>query len=158
MSHLIGHGVTHGPAPGSGHGYVVPALAAIAPLAALAVAAAAVREARRAALGPHLGVARLLAAQVVLFLLQEVVEDLVLGHVHSLTSEPAVLLGLVAQVPVAVVLCRLVRLVRRVASTWFGASSPRRPAPLSRWPSTPEVLASSTVWSPLASRAPPALV
>ncbi len=138
-----------------GHGHIFPALAIAAPIAAVLAAAAAVGEARRADLMFQLSCPRLLATQVVLFAALEVGERLVLGHLGSMTIEPGVLFGLVAQVPVAMVVCRLVRFVRRIAVRMLASSPPRLPRSVRHSPPKPAADPSRRLWTPVSSRAPP---
>ncbi len=157
VGHTAGYGMVHGAGVRGGHGYVLPALAVVGPVAVTLAAAAAVAEARRVGLALELSVVRLLGAQVAVYTVQEVGERLLHGDLGTII-EPGVALGLLAQLPAALVLYCLVRLARRAANRLFSASSacPSERIAQSSWPVTTD--GSRTLWSPLSTRAPPSFV
>ncbi|HWH34335.1 MAG TPA: hypothetical protein VNT56_03360, partial [Acidimicrobiales bacterium] len=121
VAHSLGYALSaQGPA-GLGHGYVLPALGVMGPVAVVVAALAAVAEARRTGLASEFSAARLAGAQLALFAVQEIAERLVSGHLDSIASEPGMLFGFLAQVPVAWVLHRLSGLAHRVASRLLAA-------------------------------------
>lgn len=155
VAHVAGYAVPSGGHGELGHGYVLPALALVAPVAVVLAVTAAVAEARRVGLALELSPGRLLGAQVALYAVQEVGERLLHGGIGSLAGQRGLALGLLAQVPVALLLWALVRLARRVATRLFATPS-IRPA-RQRRPSPPPVAdgGARPRWSPLSSRAPP---
>lgn len=156
VAHTLGYAMVHHGGPLGGHGYMASALSMVAPVAVLALVGAAIAEARRARLHLDLTLGRLVSAQLVAFAVQEFAEGLVHGDLASLITEPGVALGLLAQLPVALVLHRLVHLARR-AARWLFAPTATRPAPRPTLVARPPAVAGlgRPRWSPLSSRAPP---
>ena len=146
----------------SGHGYLQIAMLLLGPALALGVAGLAVRNARAAALGDHVGLRSLATAVTVGFAVLEVVERVPAGQVTDVLTEPAVPLGLLLAGPIAVALHALVVGVRRVAEV---VTSPPGRIPAS----TPLVQLAAAVplaaridrripLSPLTRRGPPVVI
>ena len=98
-----------------GHGYLGAVAALAIPLATIGVLGLAVRSARR--LDAVLSIRRLALVQTIVFVTQEVLERLPGERLDELLREPAVLVGLALQVPIAAAAVAMVRLGRRVADT-----------------------------------------
>jgi len=123
------------------HGYLGPVGIVLTPAAIAASAWLTLRGARRVGLA-DLSVSHLIALQVAVFVAQELVELAGAGlPLTQFLTEPAILLGLAAQLPVAFV----IRFAVRLAAALVASAPPRR-----RVPPGPSILpfAPAVAWTP----------
>lgn len=162
---LVGHAA--GYAMGGGHGHATPAhgdlTAAVGLAVPLGLAALAwhVWQGARGEAAPSLRL--LLAAQPVVFLVQEVLEFTLGGHgMASLAQSPAVRAGVAAQVVVAVLIMLLVRVARAAGQAVVAALQRHRPVTgaAKSPPRPPTVMARRLrgVGTPIHPRGPPDLL
>jgi hypothetical protein len=153
---IIGHGLGYGAVTPVGHGY----MAVVAPLATLlaggALAVGAVSSLRRRDHRPT--PAGLAVLQVVVYALIEITEHTVGSLSPGDLVSPAVLLGLIAQVPVAWLLARLFRLAEVVVARLARRRSRAPQTPLSSSPGGPMRPVARLVARPGPPRGPPHLV
>lgn len=157
--HTIGYRLAGGGAWSAegAHGYLGPVTAIVVPAAILGFLVLAVSTARSVTDTP-VRLRTLLALQFACFLGQEAFERIAAGqshHVHTLLAEPAIILGLVAQVVVATALWVAVWAGRHVARRLLGTErtlpEPFSPAPLG----AATVLPALAYASPVMLRGPP---
>lgn len=119
VGHIAGYALAH---PGSaareaalgGHAYLPVAATVVVPIGVVAALVWAIRTARSLGLGGEIEVRHLVAAQVGLFVVQEIGERVLSGDGGvSALAERGVWFGLVAQVVVAWLVCRSVDAVRK---------------------------------------------
>ncbi len=162
VGHIVGYATAHPDGAAreaalGGHAYLPAAAATVIPLGVIAALWWSVRTARSLGLAGRIDWRRLAAAQVAVFVFQEVGERVVSGEgLGAVVSEHGVWLGLLAQVVVAFLATRGIDLVRGAVRLVLGgrpvsARLPRR-AVLVRAISAP-VLVPATVAVGL--RAPP---
>ncbi len=121
VGHILGYTVAHPSAAAreaalGGHAYLPVASSIVMPLGLLVALAWGVSTARSFGMAGRIDVRRLAAAQVAVFLVQEVTERVVTGDgATAVLTERGVWIGLVAQILVAWAITRSVDLVRRAA-------------------------------------------
>jgi hypothetical protein len=137
VGHWLAYLVAH-PAPQerllalADHGYLEIVSALAVPASLVALVSLAIRHARLADDAPLPVWWRLAALQAALFLLQEVSEAAAGDGLTSCLHEPAIPLGILLQLPIALALLGLVRLSSRAVLAWDRAPAPPRlrPAPV----------------------------
>lgn len=153
---IIGHGLGYGAVTPVGHGY----MAIVAPLSTVlaggALAVGAVGSLRRRGHRPTPAVLAVL--QVVIYTLIEVTEHTVGALAPGDLVSPAVLLGLLAQLPVAWLLARLFRLAEVVVARLARRRSSPPDAPMVRSPGARVRPVARLVARPGPPRGPPRLV
>lgn len=153
---IVGHGLGYGAVTPVGHGYVAVVGPLLTVLAGAALAVGAVRSLRSRDLRLSAGV--LAVAQVIVYALLETTEHTVgvldLGDLLS----PEVLLGLVAQLPVAWLLFRLFRLAEVVVARLARRRSCSPATPLLSSPGASVRPAGRLLARPGPPRGPPRLV
>jgi hypothetical protein len=158
LAHILAYGWvdSFALAGGVGHGYLPTTVPVVALLGTLSFLWLAVTGVRSAGSQAHPPVHLLLALQVVLFAGQEVGENLFAGQgLLSLAGSPALWLGLVLQLPIALLLVGLVRLGRRVAAFFLTETSvvPASVNPV--WTPSHLILVRSLSLVPVGLRGPP---
>lgn len=147
-THAVAHLTT-------GHGYSGALAAVVLPLGAAALVALAIRHARRTGGVPGLTVRSLAGVQLGIFLAQELGERLAAGQGLDLARDRGVWWGVIAQVVIAWLLVRALRLGAAIV-TWLT----RRPKPSRQRHRRPRPVTDPVVALAVAgprSRAPPAL-
>lgn len=120
VGHIVGYTLAHPDVAAreaalGGHAYLGPVASTLIPVGVVVALWWAVRTARSLGMAGRLDPRRLAAAQVGVFVVQEIGERFVAGEgLAEVVTEPGVWLGLVAQVVVAHAIVRGVDLVRRV--------------------------------------------
>lgn len=164
VAHTLAYLVAH-PDPafrsavGGGHGYLDVAAALLAPAATVAVSWLVMRAVRHR-ITSGLSVWRLAAWQSVAFLIVEVVERIPSREVATVLTEPAVVLGLLLQLPVAALFVSMVGVAGHVVSRFTGRRQRRaRRAPAGSWPTAAVAsFVPPCCLTPVSRRGPPILV
>lgn len=141
----------------AGHAYLGPAASVLVPLAMVAGVAHVIGSARRSLGGRRASFRLLLAMQTALFFGQEVIERS--GSLERTFAEPAMLIGLALQVPVAWLLVRAAGEIRKVIDRFVAVDDPAtewiRVEPRLPRPGRIDVSPESLIQLPVSRRGPP---